>query len=90
MSDCRHAHPPQWHDVLYTHPVTGETYTDQASDGGRTAFRTISLGRSQCSLCGQILYTSERWRDYYEHGVPCFGSDGVDRALPKEAGGGKG
>ncbi len=87
MTQCQHTHPEQWHDVLYTHPVTGETYTDRASDGGRTAYEDISLGRMRCSLCGHIDYYTGAWRDYYEHGVPCVGSAGVSRALPKAAGG---
>lgn len=41
----------------------------------------ISLGAFKCTRCGEVGYYTGKWKDYYEKGIPCFGSDKVKEGL---------
>lgn len=41
----------------------------------RSTFVDIDTGRMKCSLCGEIDYYTGRWRDFWEKGIPCLGSE---------------
>ena len=42
----------------------------------------VHPGRYRCTQCGLIMYYTGHWRDYYEKGMACPGSDGVRREPP--------
>jgi hypothetical protein len=35
----------------------------------------IDTGRFKCYVCGEVFYYTGLWRDYFEKGIPCPGSD---------------
>lgn len=39
----------------------------------------IDIGRFRCTMCGEIGYYTGQWKDYFEKGIPCLGSDKVKR-----------
>ena len=39
----------------------------------------IDTGRMRCTLCGKVDYYTQAWRDFWETGKPCLGSDKFDR-----------
>lgn len=42
----------------------------------------VDVGRFRCTQCGLVGYYTGLWKAYYEHGIPCPGSQGVSRELP--------
>lgn len=47
-------------------------------------YEDLDVGRFRCTQCGEIGYYTGRWKDYYEKGIPCPGSEGVARVKPPE------
>lgn len=45
----------------------------------RSLYEDIDIGRFKCTRCGHIGYYTGLWRDYFEKGIPCPGSDRVKR-----------
>jgi hypothetical protein len=39
----------------------------------------IDIGRFRCTQCGHVMYYTGRWRDFFEKGKPCPGSERVRR-----------
>ena len=39
----------------------------------------IDTGRMKCTMCGVIDYYTGQWKDFWEHGKPCLGSDKFKR-----------
>lgn len=39
----------------------------------------IDTGRMKCSACGAIEYYTGQWRDFWEKGIPCLGSEKYTR-----------
>lgn len=39
----------------------------------------IDVGRFHCTQCGEVGYYTGLWRDFWEQGIPCPGSEGIDR-----------
>ena len=37
----------------------------------------IDTGRFRCRQCGKVMYYTGLWRDFWEKGVPCAGSERV-------------
>ena len=44
-----------------------------------STFEDIDVGRMRCSICGAIEYYTGRWKDFWENGTPCLGSDKFKR-----------
>lgn len=44
-------------------------------------YEDISVGAFRCTQCGHIGYYTGHWKNYYENGIPCSGSDGVSRKI---------
>lgn len=42
-------------------------------------YEDFGVGRFRCTQCKEIGYYTGHWKNYYEKGIPCFGSDGVPR-----------
>lgn len=60
---------------------TGEKLPDEYVE--TYTYADLSVGRFHCTQCGEIGYYTGLWRKFYEEGIPCPGSEGVQRALPK-------
>ena len=39
----------------------------------------IDVGRFRCTRCGKVMYYTGLWRDFWEKGVPCAGSERIKR-----------
>lgn len=39
----------------------------------------IDVGRFRCTQCKLVMYYTGLWKDFYEKGVPCAGSERVRR-----------
>ena len=37
----------------------------------------IDTGRFRCTRCGKVMYYTGLWRDFWEKGIPCAGSERV-------------
>lgn len=59
---------------------TGE-YDSYWDDKIESLYEDISLGRFKCTRCGHVGYYTGLWKNYYEKGIPCAGSDQVYRRL---------
>lgn len=44
-----------------------------------SAMQDIDTGRMKCTMCGVIEYYTGQWKDFWEHGKPCLGSDKFKR-----------
>jgi len=42
----------------------------------------IDTGRFRCTRCGLVMYYTGLWRDYFEKGIPCPGSDRIKAYKP--------
>lgn len=78
MADCTHKQWRRWPGG--EHFMTGEPLQDVVAE--ESTFEDCGVGRFRCTQCGHVMYYTGLWRDYYEKGVPCFGSEGVPRAAP--------
>lgn len=52
------------------------TTMEQAYERG--TYEDIDIGRFKCTQCGEVGYYTGHWRDFFEKGIPCFGSDRVE------------
>jgi hypothetical protein len=77
---CTHITPSKWvwQDVEVS--PYGDT-EQQLVDVGRqwTFDEGKDIGRFRCTQCGEVFYYTGLWRDFYEKGIPCPGSEGVQR-----------
>ena len=78
--NCTHKTPDRWVYVDVYDDWTGETTQEMQNIGGESTNEDIDVGRFRCRLCGQVGYYTGLWRDFYEKGIPCPGSDQIDRA----------
>jgi hypothetical protein len=78
QATCTHAAPENW--VFETFETSCGPVVEQVNRGGDSLFADISLGAFACTRCGKVGYYTGHWRAYYEDGVACPGSAGVDRA----------
>lgn len=44
-----------------------------------SAMEDIDTGRMKCTICGAIEYYTGQWKDFWEKGIPCLGSDKFKR-----------
>jgi hypothetical protein len=77
-SGCQHKRW-RWIDGN-TCDLTGEQLEGEWSEE-MTAL-DLDVGRYRCTQCGLVMYYTGQWRDYHELGIPCAGSDGVQRVPP--------
>jgi hypothetical protein len=56
---------------------TGEDLPDVYIEESTT--EDIDTGRFRCTQCGLVMYYTGQWKDFYEKGIPCSGSDRVKR-----------
>lgn len=76
---CDHKRPDRWIEVEREDAYTGEMYQDSERVQGDTFFEDISLGAMKCRQCGLVQYFTGQWRDFYERGIPCPGSERLTR-----------
>lgn len=76
---CTHRKPVYsvWQDVEIG--LLGETEQQLIEVGGESTDIAAGIGRFRCTQCGRIGYYTGLWRDYYEKGIPCPGSDLAER-----------
>jgi hypothetical protein len=43
----------------------------------RNTYEDIDIGRFRCTQCNEVGYYTGHWREFFEKGTPCFGSDRV-------------
>lgn len=70
---CDHTnwvYPPPYEDDWDGHMVYPEPHQVSST-------KDLDTGRYQCTQCGKIMYYTGLWRDFYEHGIPCSGSDNI-------------
>lgn len=76
MKVCTHTewvYPPPRHDEF-----SGELITTMEQAYERNTYEDIDIGRFKCTQCGEVGYYTGHWRDFFEKGTPCFGSDRVE------------
>lgn len=76
---CRHYKPDVWVWDDVEVGLFGETEAQLVNIGGESACEDIDTGRFRCTLCGEVMYYTGQWRKFYEEGIPCAGSDRVQR-----------
>lgn len=75
MSACDHqewVYPPSETDDWSGETVYPEPYQ-------RSIQVDISLGSFKCQRCGEVGYYTGQWKRFFEEGIPCAGSDQVQR-----------
>jgi hypothetical protein len=77
---CTHRTPLQWvwRDVEVS--PFDDTERQLVQVGGNSTYEDIDVGRFRCTQCGEVGYYTGQWRDFFEKGIPCLGSDRVQRA----------
>jgi hypothetical protein len=60
---------------------TGET--EQPEAFREFTYADLDVGRFYCTQCGEIGYYTGLWRAFHEDGIPCPGSELVQRRDPK-------
>lgn len=43
-------------------------------------YEDIDIGRYRCTQCNEVFYYTGKWREFYENGTPCFGSEHITRS----------
>ncbi len=77
MSTCKHFETVgEWVDV--ENWMTGEV-TQEYSTREVHWTKDIDVGRFKCTHCGEVMYYTGLWRDFWEKGIPCPGSDRIKR-----------
>lgn len=72
---CNHTewvYPPPRQDEF-----SGEMITTMEQAYERSTYGDIDIGRFKCTQCGEVGYYTGQWRDFFEKGIPCFGSNRV-------------
>lgn len=79
MTPCTHRKPErwEWHDVIVD--PWGGTEPRMVQVGGQSTDEDMDIGRFRCTQCGRIGYYTGHWRDFFEMGIPCPGSDRIKR-----------
>lgn len=72
---CTHRMPARYELQDVEVSPYGDTETQWVALGGKSAMQDLDIGRFRCALCGDIGYYTGLWRDFYEKGIPCPGSD---------------
>lgn len=57
-----------------THPYTGEDISEWVTISESTNV-DLDVGRFRCTQCGKTGYYTGLWKDFFEKGIPCSGSD---------------
>lgn len=75
---CTHKAPDVWvwEDVEVS--PYGDTERQLVNIGGQYTYDESELGRFHCTQCGEVGYYTGLWKDFYEKGIPCPGSNFVD------------
>ena len=71
-----------------THERQNSEYVTEVDDfygteSSRWVYTTVSTtqdidtGRYRCTQCGEVMYYTGQWRDFFEKGKPCAGSDRI-------------
>lgn len=75
---CTHrVERPEW--VESEHPITGDV-EGAWQTGVQYTTRDIGIGAYQCTACGEVMYYTGLWRQFYECGIPVPSSDLVSPA----------
>lgn len=73
---CNHKEPDHWN---YERVDAGfwdnEPEYDWVFVTGQSWCEDIDTGRYRCTKCNKIMYYTGLWREYFEEGKPCPGSD---------------
>jgi hypothetical protein len=80
---CTHRLPTRWAPCGVGVGPYGGTELQLVEEGGESTQEDVSVGAFRCTQCGEVGYYTDSWREYYENGVPCSGSDRVSRQLPR-------
>lgn len=80
--NCSHKTPRRYEMQDVEVSPWGDTERQLVAVGGDSTFVDLDIGRFRCTQCGEIGYYTGQWKAYFEHGIPCSGSDGVDRRVP--------
>lgn len=77
--NCTHSTPIRyvWEDVEVS--PYGDTERQLVERGGEGTYEDCGVGRFRCTQCKQVFYYTGLWKEYYENGTPCSGSEGVPR-----------
>ena len=78
--NCTHEAPTRavWMDVEVS--PWGDMEAQWVAVPGESYCVDLDTGRYQCTRCKKVMYYTGLWRDFYEKGIPCSGSDSVSRA----------
>lgn len=80
---CNHeewVYPPPRQDEY-----SGEWISTMEQAHTRGTYEDIDIGRFRCTQCDEVMYYSGHWKDFFEKGIPCFGSDRVQYWTDKKA-----
>lgn len=58
----------------------GETEQQLVNVGGKSTQPDVDLGRFRCTQCCEYGYYTGFWRDFWEKGIPCPGSENLIRS----------
>jgi len=76
---CAHRLPDRWEWQDVEVGLFGETEPQLVQTGGQSTQEDLDTGRFRCSQCGEVGYYTGQWRDFFEKGIPCSGSDRIQR-----------
>jgi hypothetical protein len=76
---CAHRTPVRYEMQDVEVSPYGDTEAQLVAVGGESTMLDLDIGRFRCSLCGDIGYYTGLWRNFYEKGIPCPGSELVRR-----------
>jgi hypothetical protein len=79
MTKCLHRLPFYWSWCEVEVSPYGDTELQLVKLGGEGTNEDLDIGRFRCTQCGEIGYYTGLWRDFYEEGIPCPGSNKVER-----------
>jgi len=77
--DCTHRTPEKWEWKEVEVGWYGETEMQRVQVGELSTQEDLDIGRFQCTQCGEVGYYTGRWKKFFEEGVPCLGSDRLQR-----------
>lgn len=80
---CTHRGPGKYAHQIY------DWWTEETEEvwvEGQSTQVDIGIGAFRCTQCGEIGYYTDKWKQYYEFGTPCPGSENAPRipALEKD------
>ena len=71
------------HSIMKIETSTWEDFNgEEHTEYYRVEYSTmedIDTGRMKCTMCGEIDYYTGQWKDFWEKGIPCLGSDKFKR-----------